>query len=126
MNSEQRERAEVSPEERGALFHREIAQALSPAWPKSIQELLPGYLPDLPFGELTPDVQTDYRKAYAILGEMVEQKEADVVFHSDHTETDTGAQESVARPRFLLHVDHGKHSFEDDALPAGEMLLDHA
>lgn len=103
-----------SQAEKEALFLKEIRQSLSPTWPKSIQELLPGYLPDLPFSELSPDEQASYQCAYHLLGTLVREEVADVTFaHEQSLDTESGHEE-VARPRFTLHVDQGKSNRQQE------------
>ncbi len=47
MNNERMQSEKnVLPEHTEAEINRMLLQALSPVWAKSVQELLPGYLPD--------------------------------------------------------------------------------
>jgi hypothetical protein len=108
---------ETPPLERDPrLLEREIRQALSALWPKSVQELLPGYLPNLPVGELSKKELDCYRSAYTFLGELVKQDEVEVVFIEEPLLTPTDPlieNEYRARPKFKLKMNGGKKEREE-------------
>lgn len=110
-----------------ALFTRELKKALSTTWPKTTQELLPGFLPDKPTNELTKEELEQYRSAFKILGEMVERDEVEVLFgEGDRTSRKTPAlaDERLARPRFKWKTHGGKRSKHEVGEWEGSLATD--
>jgi len=109
------------------LFRRELRSALSEAWPKTTQELLPGYLPDKPTSELSREELASYQSAYRILGEMVKNDEAEVVFEEDCVTSPSNpvlAHETTARPKFKLKSHGGKKSRNKGVAWRGDFATD--
>jgi hypothetical protein len=109
------------------LFEREIRQALSPAWAKTTQELLPGFLPNKSTGELTQEELAHYRSAYKILGEMVKNDEVEVVFRDEKVPPSTNPlieNETHARPQFKLKTHGGKRSRNEGFSFQGDLATD--
>lgn len=109
------------------LFEREIRKALSPFWAKTVQELLPGYLPDKLTGELTEKELAHYRSAYKILGEMVKNNEIEVVFRDEPVPLPAHPlveNETRARPQFKLKSNGGKKSRSEDRAWQGNLAAE--
>jgi hypothetical protein len=126
MNNESRE-TPPSLENEPQLLEREIRQALSATWPKSVQELLPGYLPDRPIAELSKAELASYRSAYALLGELVKKDEVEVVFveESATTPADLSIEnEYKARPKFKLKTNGGKREHNEGFFWQGNAVAD--
>lgn len=127
MNGERQPGQGESQEEGQQLFEREIKKALSPAFAKTIQELLPGYLPDKPQGEYDTEETARYRKAYKIVGEMVKRGEVTTI-HQEGGEEERTADgvymSGVARPKFKLNVSGGKKSRNEETVWQGGLATD--
>ncbi len=100
----------TSPEQREAEINHMLLQALSPVWAKSVQELLPGYLPDKATSEYSKEELSLFRFAYGLLGDMVKNGSVEVIFEdttqrNEKTIMDT---ESTARLKFKLVTSGGK------------------
>src|SRR3989338_5574565 len=126
MNNESRE-TPPSLENGPQLFEREIRRALSATWPKSVQELLPGYLPNRPIAELSKAELASYRSAYELLGEFVKKDEVEVVFVEESSTTPTDLlieNEYRARPKFKLKTDGGKREHNEGFFWQGNAVAD--
>lgn len=105
----------VLPEHTEAEINRMLLQALSPVWAKSVQELLPGYLPDKATSEYSKEELSLFRLAYGLLGEMVKNGTVEVVFE-DTTQQDKKTvmdTESTTKPKFKLVSSGGRKSEND-------------
>lgn len=100
----------TSTEQREAEINRMILQALSPVWAKSVQELLPGYLPDKATSEYTKEELSLFRFAYGLLGEMVKNGKVEMIFEDTTTSAEKTVMdtESTAKPKFKLVSSGGK------------------
>lgn len=102
----------ISPEHSETEINRMLLQALSPVWAKSVQELIPGYLPDKATSEYSKEELSLFRLAYRLLGEMVKNGKVEVIFEdttpqNEKTVMDT---ESTTKPKFKLVTSGGKKS----------------
>ena len=116
MSKESGEAFGGSMEEVGELFGREIRKALSSTWPKSTQELLPGYLPNKLNTEYDQRELALYQCAYNILGDMVKEVTVEVVFDEEQLVSDPDLHiehETRAVPRFKLVTNGGKKSRDE-------------
>ncbi len=108
------------------VFEREIKKALSPVWAKSIQELLPGYLPNKQTGEYTRNDLDMYKKAFTIVGSMVKSGVAEAVFEeTDNTSSNSNLEyEHITQQKFKLASHTGKKSLHEHFTFGGEMVLE--
>ncbi len=100
MQSEQN----ISPEYTKEDINSMLLQALSPVWAKSVQELIPGYLPDKATNEYSKEELSLFRFAYKLLGEMVKDGKVEVIFEDTSAPTQNSVMdtESTAKPKFKL------------------------
>lgn len=100
----------ISLEQLKMEINRMLLQALSPVWAKSVQELIPGYLPDKATSEYSKEELSLFRLAYGLLGNMVKDGSVEVVFEdtSKHEEKTVMDTESTAKPKFKLVTSGGK------------------
>lgn len=127
MKHEGQPEPQESEENLEQLYEQEIRKALSPTWAKSTQELLPGYLPNKPTGEYSKEELEQYRIAYAILGEMTERGEVEVIFEEESLAPTPGRvieDETIAIPRFKLVTSGGKRSQNHSIAWNGGLVLD--
>lgn len=99
------EAAEAPP-----ITESDLYNGLSETWFKTVQEILPGLLPDLPLNKLSGDKRRLYDIAYKLLGKMAEEGVVEMSFreedvspsgpHSKHTQ--------LNRPQFKLKSSDGK------------------
>ncbi len=103
------------------VFKREIEMALSTTFAKTLQELLPGYLPLRNPMEFSSEEIKLYRLAYNIIAEMIEEEVVDVVFVTvKDTIDDVGVGEMAERQserRYKLSPDGGKKYKITDRVP---------
>ena len=110
-----------SEESMKEVFEREIHAALSPVFAKTLQELLPGYLPlRQPLEFSTNDILL-YKLAYSIITELIEQKAVEVIFVTvKDTVDDVGEGEMAERKserRYRLSSGGGKKRRQHHVAP---------
>ena len=100
----------TSQEQQKMEINRMLLQALSPVWAKSVQELLPGYLPDKATSEYTKEELSLFRFAYGLLGEMVKNGKVEMIFEDTTTSAEKTVMdtESTAQAKFKLVTSGGK------------------
>lgn len=106
------------------VLENEISRSLSLVFAKSVQELLPGYLPNK-----LPDEYTDrelklYQKAYAIVSELVQLGKVEVSFRDITKETidSISENERIRRPVFKL-ISGGKKERGMDGVFDGKLVV---
>lgn len=84
-----------------ATIDRYVEQELSTTWYKTIPEILPGYLPDLPTSDLAQEQQELYRAVYKKLCAMVKQDIVEMRFRElENEEFADGSTRQKNRPEF--------------------------
>lgn len=109
------------------LFEREIKKALSPTWPKTVQELLPGYLPEKTSSELNYEERAQYKIAYGVLKEMIENNEIESIVEETEIARPldpSAASGAVSRPKFKLKSYGGKKSRNEGLAWQGNPVAD--
>ena len=102
------------------VFAREIQAALSPTFAKTLQELLPGYLPLRSPMEFSYDEIKRYKLAYSIIAEMIEQEAVEVEFVTVKDTVDEVREGEMAERkserRYKLQSGGGKKSRKADVV----------
>jgi hypothetical protein len=83
----------------------------------SVQELMPGYLPDKETKEYTKEELSLFRFAYKLLGNMLKEGRVEVIFE-DTTERPPSNldSETIAKPKFKLIQSSGTKEQKDACL----------
>ncbi len=91
-------------------LEKEVYAGLSATWFKTVQEILPGHLRDLPKAKLTEEELQLYNDAYTVLGNMVKEKNVEVSFREEETPVsgDGTSHTTLRRPQFKLKTERGK------------------